>query len=244
MSLPRYSRYKSIDSEWLNEVPEHWEVKELRQLGRLLKGSGGSKEDVVDEGIPCVRYGDLYTLHRTFIVNARTYVSMDSALHYTPIEFGDTLFAASGEKMAEIGKSAVNLIAGRAVCGGDLVVLRPRPGLSAKFLGYASDCEVACAQKASMGRGTTIKHIYPDELRHLELAIPPTVGEQSAIAGFLDRETAKIDALVAEQERLIELLKEKRQAVISHACSVPRLSRHGRSRQSGELSAMSMDQAA
>jgi type I restriction enzyme S subunit len=83
-------------------------------------------------------------------------------------------------------------------------------------MGYACDCSVAKSQKASMGRGTTVKHIYPDELKRLLLAVPP-LPEQAAIASFLDRETAKIDALIAEQQRLIELLQEKRQAVISHA---------------------------
>ena len=219
MTFPRYPRYKDSGVEWLGEVPEHWEVKRLRQLGPLLKGSGGSKEDVVENGVPCVRYGDLYTTHSFFIHEARTRVTAERAEDYTPIQFGDVLFAASGEKMSEIGKSAVNLMPGRACCGGDLVLLRPDTStgaISFPFLGYACDCQASSTQKASMGRGTTIKHIYPDELRQLLITLPP-YREQVGIASFLDRETAKIDALVAEQEGLIELLKEKRQAVISHA---------------------------
>lgn len=216
MTFPRYPEYKPSGVDVIGAIPIHWEVKPLRQLGRLLKGSGGSKEDVVDEGVPCVRYGDLYTTHRNFIERARTCLTEERAFAYTPIEYGDVLFAASGEKLEEIGKSAVNLIGDDARCGGDLIVLRPSAPHVARFLGYAADAAPAALQKASMGRGTTVKHIYPDELRHLMLALPP-VSEQQAIADFLDRETPKIDALVAEQERLIELLKEKRQAVISHA---------------------------
>jgi type I restriction enzyme S subunit len=67
-----------------------------------------------------------------------------------------------------------------------------------------------------MGRGTTVKHIYPDELKRLVIFVP-SLDEQAFVASFLDHETAKIDALIAEQQRLIELLQEKRQAVISHA---------------------------
>ena len=216
MSLPRYPSYKSSGVAWLGDVPEHWDAVRLRQLGRLLKGSGGSKEDITEDGVPCVRYGDLYTTHRDFITRARTRVSAERASGYTTIRRGDILFAGSGETFEEIGKSAVNLIDGDAVCGGDLIILRPSTPVDARLLAYACDSSNAAAQKAVMGRGTTVKHIYPDELRLLALCLPP-VGEQSAIAIFLDRETAKIDALVAEQERLIELLKEKRQAVISHA---------------------------
>ena len=216
MSFPRYPSYKPSGVEWLGDVPAHWAAVRLRQLGRLLKGSGGSKEDIVDEGVPCVRYGDLYTTHRDFIANARTRVSSDRAADYVPLQYGDVLFAGSGETFEEIGKSAVNLIDGKAVCGGDLIILRPDTPVHPRFLGYACDSSNAATQKAMMGRGATVKHIYPDELRHLALCVPPP-DEQIAIAAFLDRETAKIDALVAEQERLLELLKEKRQAVISHA---------------------------
>ena len=110
----------------------------------------------------------------------------------------------------------MNLIEAVAVCGGDTVVLRPDGRAVPAFLGYACDSWVAKAQKASMGRGTTVKHIYPDELKRLVIFVP-SPDEQAMIADFLDAETAKIDALIAEQQRLIELLQEKRQAVISHA---------------------------
>lgn len=216
MSFPRYPKYKDSGVEWFGEVPEHWGVQRLRQIGPLLKGCGGSKEDVVETGVPCVRYGDLYTTHAYMIRQARTCVTEERAADYFPIRRGDVLFAASGEDLAEIGRSAVVLVDEQACCGGDLVVLRPDVGIVPEFMGYACDCSVAKSQKASMGRGTTVKHIYPDELKRLLLAVPP-LPEQAAIAAFLDRETAKIDALIAEQQRLIELLQEKRQAAISYA---------------------------
>ena len=216
MSFPRYPKYKPSGVEWLGDVPAHWEVKRLRQIGRLLKGGGGTKEDVVDAGVPCVRYGDLYTTFSYHISKPRGFVTPERVPDYTPLQFGDVLFAASGEKLAEIGKSAVNLLPTSAVCGGDVVILRPEVEVDSRYLGYACDSPTAAMQKASLGRGTTVKHIYPDELRLILLAFPP-IPEQRAIATFLDHETATIDGLVAEQQRLIELLKEKRQAVISHA---------------------------
>jgi type I restriction enzyme S subunit len=75
---------------------------------------------------------------------------------------------------------------------------------------------IASTQLNIRGKGTTFLELSGDALAAFELVYPPHQ-EQSSIAAFLDRETAKIDALVAEQEKLIELLKEKRQAVISHA---------------------------
>ncbi len=174
MSFSKYPKYKASGVEWLGDVPEHWEVVRLRQIGPLLKGGGGSKEDITETGVPCVRYGDLYMTHSYQINATRTRISEARAIDYTPIRFGDVLFAASGEKLAEIGKSAVNLMTTPAVCGGDVVILRPTSDVDARFLGYSADSPLAAMQKASMGRGTTIKHIYPDELRQLMLTLPPS----------------------------------------------------------------------
>ncbi|HXU62082.1 MAG TPA: restriction endonuclease subunit S [Polyangia bacterium] len=77
--------------------------------------------------------------------------------------------------------------------------------------GYRAQVEAACT-----GTSASMKNLAQDQFGQFQVALPP-IDEQLGIAAFLDRETAKIDALVGEQERLIELLKEKRQAVISHA---------------------------
>jgi type I restriction enzyme S subunit len=207
---------KASGVEVLGEIPAHWEVRPIRQLGRIMKGVGGSKEDVVEEGVPCVRYGDLYTTHGEAIEAPRTYLAPERAEAYTSIQYGDLLFAASGEKLEEIGKSAVNLIRGEARCGGDMIVLRPSAPIVPKYLGYAADAAPSVAQKTMMGRGTTVKHIYPDELRNLTIAIPP-ISEQALIADFLDTKSAAIDALIERQERLLALLAEKRQVVITEA---------------------------
>lgn len=199
----------------IGSVPARWRVKPLRLVGRLLKGTGGSKEDVVENGVPCVRYGDLYTTHNNFIEHARTYLTEERALDYTPIEYGDVLFAASGETIEEIGKSAVNLLHG-ARCGGDLVILRPTEPTVPRFLGYATDAAPVAVQKSLAGRGTTVKHIYPDELREVVIAVPP-IHEQQAIADFLDRETARLDHLAIVKRRLLNLLAEKRKAIIAAA---------------------------
>ena len=202
-------------TDLIGPLPASWSVKPLRLIGRLLKGTGGSKEDAVEEGVPCVRYGELYMTHKNFIERARTCITRERATDYTPIEYGDVLFAASGETIEEIGKSAVNLLHG-ARCGGDVVILRPTEPFIARFLGYATDAAPVAAQKSLAGRGSTVKHIYPDELREVVIAVPP-VDEQQAIADFLDRETARLDALVDTKQRLLDLVAEKRKAIIATA---------------------------
>ena len=131
-SLPPHLAYKPSDIEWLGDVPAHWEVVQLGRIGRFSKGSGGTKADEVPEGVPCIRYGDLYTSHRFHIRASRSCVSEAVALNYTPLRYGDILFAGSGETIEEIGKSAVNLIDQPACCGGDVILFglkeRSTPG--------------------------------------------------------------------------------------------------------------------
>ncbi len=199
---------------WLGDIPQHWEVRQLRHMGRLHKGVGGSKEDATLEGVPCVRYGELYFHYRNFIRQPRGFVSTDTAAAYTSIRFGDVLFAASGERVEEIGKSAVNLYGGTAVCGGDIVIFRPTVAAHAAFLGYALDSYGSAHQKATMCRGTTIKHIYPDELRGLWFCVPP-LSEQEKIAASLDNELLGCDTAISRLEREIELLREYRTRLVA-----------------------------
>ena len=148
-----YPAYKPSGVEFLGYVPTHWDIKKLGRCGNLLKGRGGNKEDEVPKGVPCIRYGDLYTTHTFFITESRSYISAKKVDKYTALQYGDVLFAASGETIAEIGKSAVNLISSDACCGGDIILFRPKLRFDARYLGYLADCRVATSQKSVMGRG-------------------------------------------------------------------------------------------
>jgi type I restriction enzyme, S subunit len=214
--LKPYTEYKESGLPWLGKVPRHWDVHQVRHVGRLFKGVGGTKEDAVPVGVPCVRYGELYTTHTYFICASKSFITPHRAADYTPIEYGDVLFAASGETIEEIGKSAVNLMHTAAICGGDVIILRPTIPVHAPFLGYAMDCRPATNQKATMGRGTTVKHIYPDELRSLLFPLP-TLEEQAAIVRFLDWTNGRLERAIRAKRKVIALLTEQKQAIIHRA---------------------------
>lgn len=214
--LVPYPEYTESGQPWLGQVPAHWEVRKPRQVGALLKGVGGTRADALSSGVPCVRYGDLYTTHTFFVRKPRAFIHPSRTNDYTPIRYGDVLFAASGETLEEIGKSAVNLIEGPAVCGGDVIILRPSVPVHAPYLGYAMDCRPSANQKATMGRGTTVKHIYPDELKHLLFPFPPPA-EQEAIARFLDWANRRLERAIRAKRKVIALLDEQKQVLIHHA---------------------------
>jgi type I restriction enzyme S subunit len=215
-ALHPYPNTKESGVPWLERVPAHWELVPLGRIGRFSKGSGGTKEDEVADGVPCIRYGDLYSKYDSFITEPRSFVAPDRVAVYTPVQFGDVLFAGSGETIDEIGKSAVNLIEGDVVCGGDVLVFRPNREVDPRFLGYAADCRSSIHQKARMGRGITVMHIYADELKYLYIALPP-LSEQAAIVRFLDHADRRIRRAIRAKQKLISLLNEQKQAVIHRA---------------------------
>ena len=207
--LRPYPAYNDSGKERLGDVPAHWEVHQLGRVGRFFRGSGGTKEDDGKYGVPCVRYGHLYTHHQFFITEARARVAPEiAAAKYSAIRYGDLLFAGSGEAIDEIGKSAVNLLPGAAYCGGDVIIFRPTVDVDARFLGYATGCPQAAYQKARMGRGITVMHIYSSELKYLTIALPP-LPEQAAIVRFLDHADRHIRGYIRAKEKLISLLKEQ-----------------------------------
>ena len=215
-NLRPYPAYKDSGVPCLGKVPEHWDVRQLGQIGRLFKGIGGSKDDETQDGVPCIRYGDIYTTHEYFIKSSRSFVSVSKAQDYMPIKFGDVLFAASGETIDEIAKSAVNLLRTEGCCGSDIILFRNERQMEARFLGYLTDCRASIVQKAMMGRGITIIHIYKRHLKHLVVCLPPLF-EQTAIVQFLNHIDQYIDRYIHAKQRLVKLLGEKRQAAIQHA---------------------------
>ena len=207
-------KLKPSGVEWLGEVPEHWEVVQLGRIGSFSKGSGGTKDDEVPKGIPCIRYGDLYTTHKFFIDHTKSFIPEEKLNQYTSIKKGDVLFPASGETIEEIGKSAVNLLDAPVYCGGDLIIFRPSLTMDPKFSGYVLDTPISQDQKSRMGRGVSIMHIYSNQLKYLWLGLPPTE-EQTATAEHIDKATTEIDAAIDRAHRQINLMEEYRTRLIA-----------------------------
>ncbi len=193
--------------EWLGDVPDHWEIRQLGRFGKFSKGNGGTKDDEVKEGVSCIRYGDLYMHHEYYIKESHLFVKQDRVLAYTPIQFGDLLFAGSGETIEEIGKSAVNLIANEVCCGGDIILFRSTIEIDAQYLGYAADSPQSIYQKSCMGRGITVMHIYGNQLKYMWIALPP-VNEQKKITLYLGKKLKAIKSAINQAGSQIEFIQE------------------------------------
>ena len=212
--LDPYPQYRDSGVEWLGQIPVHWDVRELGRMGAFFKGKGGTKRDAIEGGVPCIRYGDLFT-YDNHIRASRAGISEENTSGYRRIQRGDVLFAGSSVAPKRIGKSAVNLIGGRVFCGGDVIIFRPLVDVDKRFIGYATHSHPSASQKLAMSRVVTVAHIYGAQLQRMVLSLPP-LDEQQAIATFLDRAMTKLDELVSQVEVAVERLLEYRSALITH----------------------------
>ena len=213
MSTNPLHEYEPTGLASINQIPTHWYARRLGQIGTFTKGSGGNKDDATDYGLPCIRYGDIYTSYKYHARHARSYISKDRAPDYARLKHGDALFAASGETVEDIGKSVVNLMTEEAYCGPDIILFRPEAEINPSYLGYVLDCPKIAYQKSCMGRGITIMHIYSSSLKYITIPLPP-LEEQAAIVRYLDHANELVSHYISAKERLIALLEEQRQAVI------------------------------
>jgi type I restriction enzyme S subunit len=221
MSFPRYPKYKASGVEWLGDMPEGWEVKPLRSVFKFSKGLTITKEDLQDEGVQCVNYGEIHSKYG-FLLNPLVHPlrCVDSEYLLTNpdamISDGDFVFADTSEDLEGSG-NFTHLRSDEPIFAGyHTIIGRPRKGISPLLFAYQIHSSAFRSQIQKQVKGVKVFSISQGILKATKCLLPP-LAEQTAIAAFLDRETGKIDDLVAEQRRLMELLKEKRQAVISHA---------------------------
>ena len=213
MSFPRYPAYKDSGVEWLGDVPEHWEVWKLSHAFTQIGSGTTPKTDNRDyyEGgdIPWVNTGDFNDRELDECDKRITELAIvdHSALKTYPP--GSLLIAMYG---ATIGKLAILNFA--ATVNQACCVFAGPSEIASKFMFYWF--LGLRKQIISLATGGGQPNISQDILRSLRVAIPVLL-HQAQIVSFLDHQTSTIDDLIAEQQRLIELLQEKRQAVISHA---------------------------
>jgi type I restriction enzyme S subunit len=176
-----------------------WEVKKLAEFGSFKKGRNLPKNQLSAEGEPCVLYGEIYTKYDCVVKELTSFIPRQIAEQSTPIEFGDILFAGSGETAEEIGKCVAYIGTERAYAGGDLVVFSPTEADSI-FLGYQLNSPLICEQKTRLGQGSSVVHIYASGLATIETPFP-SLPEQRAIAAVLSDMDAEIAALEARREK-------------------------------------------
>ncbi|BAU57558.1 type I restriction-modification system [Halorhodospira halochloris] len=189
MSFPAYPEYKDSGVEWIGLVPSHWWVCALKRLASICNGQDYQKVKVDKGGYPVLGSGGEF---------ARA---------------SDYLYAGESVLLGRKGTIDKPLyVKGPFWTVDTMFYTVVKDGVDAAYLYYYS----TIFPFRRLSTNTALPSMSQEDLANLGVAVPK-LEEQKNISRFLDHETARIDALIEEQQRLIELLKEKRQAVISHA---------------------------
>jgi type I restriction enzyme S subunit len=189
--VKRYDRYKDSGIEWIGEIPEHWEVKRLKYVVEMNSGNGITSEMIKEEGDFPVFGGN----------GIRGYYS-----HYTH----EGSFILIGRQGALCGN--INYSNGKFWASEHAIVCTPKIEYNVKWFGELlrtmnlNQYSVSAAQPG----------LSVENLKVLQIPIPP-LPEQHAIAAYLDRKTAEIDALIVDKKRLLELYEEEKTALINQA---------------------------
>jgi type I restriction enzyme, S subunit len=210
-----YPKYKNSRVKFIGYTPKDWEVKKFKYAVNFQEGPGILAKDFFDFGIPLLR---IQNTKEEFVTDDyKTFLDLNTVNQRWKqfrVEIGDIIISCSASTglVSEVDSRTVGSIPYTG-----LIRLRPKTNSITKdLIKYFVQSEVYHEQIHILQTGATIQHYGPIHLNQIFISIPD-IDEQTQIANFLDHETSKIDTLIEKQQQLIKLLKEKRQAVISHA---------------------------
>ncbi|HHF3182970.1 TPA: restriction endonuclease subunit S [Vibrio alginolyticus] len=206
-----YSEYKESGIDWIGAIPVSWSCLPIKRSFEVVNGSTPRSGEKLywDGDITWVTPADLSKVKESISTSSKTITNEGLSSCGTSLVPKGSLILST---RAPIGTIA---IASKELCTNQgCKSLIKTTSVEKKYVYYV--LSISGKQLNNLGRGTTFLELSTDELANYRVP-NPSIQEQQKIANFLDHETAKIDTLIAKQEKLIELLKEKRQAVVSHA---------------------------
>ncbi len=209
--MKSYSRYEQTGSEWFPRLPEPWECWRLKYAASI-NDETLSESEAPDREIDYVDIGGVSCGVGITDIERLRFDNAPSRARRL-VRAGDTLVSTVRTYLKAI--AAIEEPPSNLVVSTGFAVVRPRERLCSAYLGWALESEEFVASVVANSEGVSYPAISPSRLCDLHVPVPRAT-EQRTIAAFLDHETARIDRLIEKQQRLIELLQEKRQAVISH----------------------------
>ncbi|MXY43429.1 MAG: restriction endonuclease subunit S [Dehalococcoidia bacterium] len=215
-SVP-YPAYRPSGVEWLGDVPEHWDVRRLEHVASYRTSSVDKKAEEGEVAVRLCNYTDVYYQDRIRAGDGNFMEATASPREIARfgLRVGDVLVTKDSEDWQDIGVPAlIEETASDFVCGYHLGIIRAHEELDSGFLFRLMQSGSVNQQLQTSASGVTRYGLPNSSVGDAALPIPPLT-EQRAIAAFLDRETERIDTLVAKKRQLIERLQEYRTALIT-----------------------------
>ena len=176
----QYSWYRDYLLKFENKV----EIVKLKNIAtEMYRGSGIKREEVRETGIPCVRYGEIYTDYGISFEKTKSYTDENLITNKKYIDYGDILFAITGESVEEIGKSTAYIGKEKCLVGGDILVMKHKQ--DPVYLSYVLSTENVQKQKSKGKIKSKVVHTNATDIGEIEIPLPP-LEVQKRIVEVLD----------------------------------------------------------
>jgi type I restriction enzyme S subunit len=196
-------------------MKEGWTYKKLGELALdMYRGSGIRRDQVTKDGIPCVRYGEIYTTYNISFNECVSHTNINLISSPKYFEYGDLLFAITGESVEDIGKTIAYTGNDKCLLGGDIICMKHNQ--DPKFMAYALSTESAIRQKGLGKTKLKVVHTNASALKEILIPLAP-LSEQKRIVERLDSSFAHIDALKANAKKQLDDAKALFQKALEKA---------------------------
>ena len=205
---------KDSSIEWIGEIPEHWEVKKLNSMCRFVRGNSNFKKDeLLDNGkYIALQYGKTYKVNE-IDKKYEYYVNDEFYKISQVVKLGDVILISTSETIDDLGHSVFYNRKDMGLLGGEQILLRPNCDIvNDKYLYYSS--KVFTKELRKYATGIKVFRFNISDLKKIYIPVPP-LEEQTAIVKYIEKEIARINTKVEKTKKLIELLEEYKQALIS-----------------------------
>ena len=216
--LNKNAKFKNSGIEWLGKIPSHWDVKRFKDYFKFDKGLTITKENLQDEGIFCVNYGEIHS-KLGFEVNPKIDNLKCVGKEYLKanqkslVKNGDFIFADTSEDIEGAGNFTYLNSCLPTFAGYHTIICRPKKNLASRYLAYEFQSTTFRSQIQKRVKGVKVYSITQGLLADLIIWLPPK-DEQEKIVSYLDEKISKIDKLINLEQEYIKSLKEYKASLI------------------------------
>lgn len=215
--LDKNVEMKDSGIEWIGEIPKDWEVIKTKYRYKTSKGLTITKDNLQDEGIPVLNYGEIhskYPVRFNPLLNPVKFVSEDFIVNKNALlKYGDLIFADTSEDIEGSGNFTCFLGEGLCFAGYHTVVLKPNLPMNPIFMSYLFDSLTFRKQVRNLVQGIKVYSITQNILRNTYIWLPP-LEEQDKIAKYLESKIKFIDNLVNEKQKVINEYESYKKSLI------------------------------
>ena len=161
-------------------------VMPLGEIGELVRGNGLQKKDLINNGVPAIHYGQIYTYYGVYTDKTISFVSSQTAMKLRKVIYGDVIITNTSENIEDVGKAVTYLVKEQGVTGGHATIFKPSEKILGKYLTYYTQTDNFARQKRIYAKGTKVIDLSTSDLAKIKIPVP-SIEEQRRIVSILDK---------------------------------------------------------